>query len=551
MFEILIVLGIHPKMPLFITVTLFLWRIFCLLRSLYGVVFFWRKKPQLPNKQWNDPSHAKLLTLSAKQAAVEIRSGRITSQELVKCYIDRMKAINPYINAAICYRFEEAMNKAQEVDKVLAEQSIPTEYSEENKPLLGVPCTIKESQSMIGMPHTGGLLKRKGVTANVDSPVVCRIKDAGGIPIASTNCSELCMWYESSNNVYGTTNNPYNIDCMVGGSSGGEGSINGAACSIFGIGSDIGGSVRMPCFFCGIFGHKHSPYFTPNGDEFPPTCGEAQAFLARSPMCRYAIDLPFVLDIMAGNALKSSSSLTSKITATDITKLPFFSIPNDGNSWYSSPMEPQLEAAQSAVVDHLRSHYGVNVNETKLHKFRYSVNIWLTGLEEKESGPPFCAYMANLEGSVNPFWEFAKWLVGRSPHTIPCIGLGAIETLSSLVKSKKEVEKVKGITEALKAELEDLLGPNGILIYPSHPTVAPPHHRAIYTPFNFGYTAVFNILGFPATQIPLGLDSKGLPLGVQIVSTVGNDHLTIAVAMELEKTMSKCGWACPPGFSLE
>ena len=518
---------------------------------LHGIIFFWKKKrPQLKGRKWNDPSHTKILSLSTKEAAAQIRNGNLTSQELVQCYVNRMKEVNPHLNAAICYRFEQALYEAQEVDRVLAGQVVPSDYSLERKPLLGIPCTIKESQSVIGMPHTGGLLKRKGIIANVDSPVVRRVKDAGAIVIAVTNCSELCMWYESSNNVYGTTNNPYNVHCMVGGSSGGEGSINAAACSLFGIGSDIGGSVRMPCFFCGIFGHKHTPYFTPNGDEFPPTTGDAKYYLARSPMCRYSVDLPLILDIMAGNAIESSSSLTSKVTAVDITQLNFFSIPNDGGSWYCSPMDQELVIAQNEVADHLTSHYGVQVKSTSLRKFRYSLNMWLTGLEVNSDGPPFCTYMANLDGSVNPFWEFVKWLMGRSPHTLPCIGLGAIETVMKFAKSKKVSEKIISITQRLKAELEDLLGSNGILLYPSHPTVAPPHHKAIYTPFNFAYTAVFNILGFAVTQVPLGLNSQGLPLGIQIVSTGGNDHLTIAVAMELEKTMSKCGWVCPPDFSL-
>ena len=169
--------------------------------------------------------------------------------------------------------------------------------------------------------------------------------------------------------------------------------------------------------------------------------------------------------------------------------------------------------------------HGVEVKAISLCKLRYSFNMCMaiSGLDESDDGPTFCAYVANLDGSVNPFWEFAKWLVGRSAHVIPCIGLGAIEKIITLAKSKERSEKIKGITQHLKTELEDLLGSNGILLYPSHPTVAPPYHKAIYTPFNFAYTGVFNfnILDFAVTQVPLGLNSKGLPLGVQIVSTGG------------------------------
>ena len=120
--------------------------------------FFWKtKKSQVQPKQWNDPSHAKLFVLSAKQAAALIRSRQLTSQQLVKCYIDRMKAVNPYLNAAVCYHFEEARNQAQEVDRILDGQNVLPKCTQENKPLLGVPFTVKDSHSLIGMPHTGGL----------------------------------------------------------------------------------------------------------------------------------------------------------------------------------------------------------------------------------------------------------------------------------------------------------------------------------------------------------------------------------------------------------
>ena len=110
--------------------------------------------------------------------------------------------------------------------------------------------------------------------------------------------------------------------------------------------------------------------------------------------------------------------------------------------------------------------------------------------------------------------------------------------LLNLRRSRKRLKELA--TQHLKTELEDLLGSNDVLLYPSHPTVAPPHHKPIYTPFNFAYTGVFNILGFAVTQVPLGLNSKGLPLGVQIVFTGGKDHLTVAVAMELEQNVVGC-----------
>ena len=142
-------------MPLFISLTLLLWKIYCVLHFLSEKA----KKFKVQLKQWNDPSHAKLLVLSAKQATTLIRSRQLTSQQLVKFHIDQMKTVNPYLNAAVCYRFEEAMNKAQEMDRILDGQNVPPKYTQENKPLLGVPFTVKESQ---GMPILVAFIKGKG-----------------------------------------------------------------------------------------------------------------------------------------------------------------------------------------------------------------------------------------------------------------------------------------------------------------------------------------------------------------------------------------------------
>ncbi|XP_003919300.1 fatty-acid amide hydrolase 2-like [Papio anubis] len=109
------------------------------------------------------------------------------------------------------------------------------------------------------MPNSSGLMNRRDAISKTDATVVALLKEAGAIPLGITNCSELCMWYESSNKIYGRSNNPYDLQHIVGGSSGGEGCTLAAACSVIGVGSDIGGSIRMPAFFNGIFGHKPSP----------------------------------------------------------------------------------------------------------------------------------------------------------------------------------------------------------------------------------------------------------------------------------------------------
>ncbi|XP_041340591.1 fatty-acid amide hydrolase 2 isoform X4 [Pyrgilauda ruficollis] len=235
------------------------------------------------------------------QSGPERRAARhkVACIEVVEAYVERIKEVNPLINAVVKDRFEEALQEARQVDKLLSEGPAD-DCLEEKFPLLGVPITVKEAFSLYGMPNTSGLVNRRNVIATSDATVVSRLKQAGAIPLGVTNCSELCMWYESSNRVYGRTNNPYDLQRIVGGSSGGEGCVLAAACSVVGVGSDIGGSIRMPAFFNGVFGHKPTTGVVPNDGQFPDAYGVRTSYLCTGPMCRYAEDLEPVLRVMAG-----------------------------------------------------------------------------------------------------------------------------------------------------------------------------------------------------------------------------------------------------------
>lgn len=189
-----------------------------------------------------EPSNP-ILKLPACILARHIKQRELTCQEIIQTYIDRIHQVNPLLNAVVGDRFAEALEEARHIDKVL--DSCESDSNEEksallNKPLLGVPITVKESLACEGFTHSAGLVDRKDTIASKDAPVVENLRLAGAIPIAVTNCSELCMWWETANNVYGRTNNPYDTSKIAGGSSGGEGAIISAAGSVCGVGSDVG-----------------------------------------------------------------------------------------------------------------------------------------------------------------------------------------------------------------------------------------------------------------------------------------------------------------------
>uniref|UniRef100_A0AAQ6A0W2 Amidase domain-containing protein n=1 Tax=Amphiprion ocellaris TaxID=80972 RepID=A0AAQ6A0W2_AMPOC len=486
------------------------------------------RRPTVSGKKLPPVSNP-LLLLSATQLAKKIRRREVSSVEVVQAYIDRIQEVNPLLNAVVKDRFAAALQEAAQVDKLIEEETGGEEVLEDRLPLLGVPLSVKESFALLGMPFTTGMISRRRVVATVDSPLVAQLKRAGAIPLGVTNTSELCMWGESHNHLYGITSNPYDLERTSGGSSGGEGSILGGAGAVIGVGSDIGGSIRIPCFFNGIFGHKTTPGVVSCENQYPPTSGRQDEYLSSGPMCRYAEDLLPMLKIMAG----PKAHMLSLNTKVDLKKLRFFTIPHDGGSAFTYPVSKDLIDIQRKVVRRLEADFGVKVQEVQFPELRYGFQIWDTymGLPDKEGKPPkpFAELMGEPGRPAWPVWELLKWMIGKSEHTLA----GAIKSSSFIIQQKEKLQK----------EVEELLGTDGVFFYPSHPRVAPKHHHPLFRPFDFTYTGIINILGLPITQCPLGLNEEGLPLGVQVVGGKLQDHLTLAVALYLENTFG--GWRDP------
>ncbi|XP_041925829.1 fatty-acid amide hydrolase 2-A-like [Alosa sapidissima] len=513
-------------------------------RAFMGVLYaiFWLLSPRptagAPTKV--PPVTNPLLKLSATQLAKKIRRRELSSVDVVQAYIDRIQEVNPLLNAMVKFRFSAALQEAAQVDRLIEEETEGGEEAlAERLPLLGVPLSVKESFAVQGMPHAAGLVSRAKVLASVDAPVVTYLKRAGAIPMGVTNTPELCMWIESHNRLYGLTRNPYSLDRTAGGSSGGEGSLLGGGASVFGVGSDIGGSIRLPCYFNGIFGHKGTPHIVNNDGQHPLFSGRQEDYVSTGPMCRYAEDLLPMLKIMAGpNAHKLSLS-----EPVDLKKLRFFSVPHDGGSPYTSPVDKQLIQAQRQVVEHLEADLGVKVQELRLPELKYAAGIYLTlmGLPDKDGKAPksMSEHMGEEGSPICPPLELVKWMLGRSSHTMAAIGV-ALKQFADFGKPSPFLLQQK---EALERRLEELLGSDGVLLYPPNPWVAPKHHHQLFRPFNLAYTGIFNVLGLPITQCPLGLSREGLPLGVQVISWKLQDRLTLATALYLEKAFG--GWRDP------
>jgi fatty acid amide hydrolase 2 len=464
-----------------------------------------------------------LLTRSATRLAAMIKAREVSSQEVTEAHIRHIERVNPALNAVVRDRFAEAREEARAADLRVKEGQ-----KGDLPPLHGVPCSIKETFALQGMPITAGLVARKGKVSERDGLAVARLREAGAIPLGVTNISELCMWMESNNRVYGRTNNPYDPRRIVGGSSGGEGAIVGAGGAPFGLGSDIGGSIRMPAFFNGVFGHKATGGAVPNDGQFPLPADAAMGFLSTGPLARRAEDLAPLVNILAGKTFVDPS-------AVDVGSLTVTSVEESG----TIPVSEELRAAQRACVEALRAR-GAAVRTAHLKNLQHSLEIWGAMLDA--AGGESFSSLLGCGTPIHAGYELFRWALGRSPHTLPALGLALVEKIPKLFPSRGR--RFVELGRELRRELVELIGPRGVMLYPSYPTPAPLHYKPLLPPFNWVYTAVFNVMEVPATQVPLGLGKSGVPLGVQVIGAHGGDALTIAVALELERAFG--GWVPPP-----
>lgn len=472
-----------------------------------------------------------LLKLSATELARKIKQREITSEAAVGAHVAYARKVNPTLNAIVIDRYDEAMADAQAADARLVNEG------PENLPQFhGVPCTIKEAFAYTGFPQTSGLVSRKHAVATQDATAVARIKAAGAIPLGITNVPELCMWMETHNRVYGRTNNPYNPSRIVGGSSGGEGSIVGSGASPFGLGSDVGGSIRMPAFFNGVFGHKCSSGTVPNTGQFPVAHGEALKYLATGPICRRAEDLMPLLRLLAGpdgrDPIVETRDLKDPIV--DYSKLQVVNVRGNGAVDVAADLLAAQDRAARALADK-----GAKVKNVEITALNKSLDIWSSMLSAA-GGPSFASMMADGK-SFSPLLTLLAWTVRASDHTLPAIMLALLEPIGKLTPNRTKALVERG--RALRQELAEIIGPDGVMLYPSYSQAAPPHLKPLRLTFHWVYTAILNTMEMPVTQVPLGLNEEGLPLGVQVAGVHGNDSLTIAVALELEKAFG--GWVPP------
>ncbi|KAI4457697.1 fatty-acid amide hydrolase [Holotrichia oblita] len=462
---------------------------------------------------------------------------QITCVEVVKAYIDRVKEVNPIINAVVEERFSHALKDAEVVDKTIANNEFNQDYIKTKYPLLGVPLTVKECCQVEGLSFCIGSKKRIGLKTDTNGRAIQKLREAGAIPLLVSNTPEISLAWETNNLVIGRTLNPYNTGRTSGGSSGGEGALLGAGASVIGVGSDIAGSIRIPALFNGIFGHKPTPKVISIEGNYP-VCPDKQFadFLVLGPLTRYAEDLKLMMKVMCENP--NELSLDKKV---DLDKLKIFWMYKAEKSMVLPSVDQDIKTIINKCLDHLKMKYGCCIDDYKFD-MRETCEMSASLIYKMEDIPNVLKDPITSQETNNLYLELLKAFFGCSNYSLHGLYFYFLQKHNTFV-SRNKYNHYREQAKLLKNDLIEKLADNGILLYPTFPIPAVEHDKTLLLTAGVMYTMIFNALGLPSTHVPLGINRNGLPIGIQVIASPYQDRLCLRIAEELEKHFG--GWIEP------
>lgn len=465
-----------------------------------------------------------ILFATVEEIARGIREKKFSPVELVGEYLDRIVETHPKLNAFVHADADEARKQARAAEEaVMAGSALG--------PLHGVPVTIKSCIDVAGWPAAAGSLMRKEYVAKNDAPLVARLRTAGAILLGNTNTPEYLMAYETNNLLSGKTSNPWNLAHSTGGSSGGEAAAIAAGCSAGGVGSDGGGSIRVPAHFCGICGLKPTPGRIPATGHFPPGGGAFGWIGAVGPMARTIADVRALLAVMAGPDAGDALSAPVPLQRIEDAELQRVRIGMLESSALGRPTEETAAAVEKAA--RILSEQGFAVESKKLSGLDRAIELWWYFF-----GPA----IANI---------IRDSAVGRenlmSPMLKEFVALATAETEMNY----DEFLHACGERDRLRAGILRQMESVPILISPVSLGAAFKHGEGSWRSEEkecyrdtMRHAQWLNLAGFPGVTVPMGTSSEGLPIGVQVIGRPWEEELALAIAEALER--GRGAWEAPP-----
>jgi Asp-tRNA(Asn)/Glu-tRNA(Gln) amidotransferase A subunit family amidase len=470
----------------------------------------------------NDLTFLPIVTMAQR-----IREKQISPVELVDAHLAKIERLNPRLNAFIELDADRARQQAR-----VAEAEIMS--GKARGPLHGVPISIKSSVEVAGLRCEAGTRLRAGFVATQDAPLVTRLKNGGAIVLGMTNTPELLMAWETDNLLYGRTNNPWDLNRTPGGSSGGEAAAIAAGMSAGGVGSDGGGSIRVPAHFSGICGLKPTPGRVPATGHFPISAGPFALIGVVGPMARTVADLKVLFETMQGPDDGDTCAAPVPIrwpSDNDARKLRVGFFEDDGRT----PVTPETRVAVRTAAEALQ-RTGFQTEVFRPDGLEEAQQLWRRFFVTA-GGMLIRPMFKGRENDLSPILkQFLEWS-GEGPELT---GDGLLDTWI-----RRDIVRAKFLAQT--REYPILLCPAAAISAFRHgERVWQVEGRAVKYLDAWSYTEFFNLLGNPAAVVPVGASSEGLPIGVQIVGRPWEEEQVLAVASALERECG--GWKGPPNI---
>jgi len=457
--------------------------------------------------------------------ARQIREKKISPVELAEAHLAKIERLNPKLNSFVHVDAERVREEARRAEAAVGSRCALGS-------LHGVPISIKSSIDVAGLKIESGTRLRAGNVAIEDAPLVARLRNAGAIVLGVTNTPEFLMAWETDNLLYGRTNSPWDLKRTPGGSSGGEAAAIASGMSAGGVGSDVGGSIRVPAHFSGICGLKPTPGRVPSTGHFPASGGPFALIGVVGPMARTVADLNALFEVMQGPDDGDTCAAPVPLhrpNADQIKNLKIGYFEDDGRT----PVTPEIRAAVRTAAEAL-AQAGFQVEPFRPEGLEEARILWKKFFV-KMGGMLIGPMFNGREQEANPILkEFLQWSAAEPSLSGPAV-------LDAWMRR-----------DAVRTKVLEQMRRYPILLCPPAAIPAFLHGerswmidgRLVEYLDAWSYTEWFNLLGNPAAVVPVSQTAEGLPIGVQIVGRPWEEEQILAVASVLEKECK--AWRRPP-----